>query len=151
MSSWVSRSGAGPFLSYAGQPMQILAGDGGVPAGFAAMEMTIPPRFGGPIPHAHDEFDEAIYVLSGQLLVVGDGAEEILEPGSMFVAPRGDRHGFRNPEDEPVRVLGIWAPAEKGLALMRDIGAVLPASGPPDPDAMREVYARHASRLLPRS
>jgi mannose-6-phosphate isomerase-like protein (cupin superfamily) len=147
--SRVTRPGAGPFLSYACQPMQILAGDAGDPAGFAAMEMTIPARFGGPIPHAHDEFDEAIYVLSGRLLVVGDGAEESVEPGGMFVAPRGERHGFRNPQDEPVRVLGIWAPAEKGLALMRDIGAVLPSSGPPDPEAMREVYDRHASRLLP--
>jgi mannose-6-phosphate isomerase-like protein (cupin superfamily) len=149
--SRVTRAGTGPFLSYAGQPMQILAGDGGDPAGFAAMEMTIPPRFAGPIPHAHDEFDEALYVLSGRLLVVGDGAEESVEPGGMFVAPRGERHGFRNPDPDPVRVLGIWSPAQKGLALMRDIGAVLSATGPPDPEAMREVYDRHASRLLPDS
>jgi mannose-6-phosphate isomerase-like protein (cupin superfamily) len=147
--SFVSRPGSTPLLSYAGQPMQILAGEDGAPAGFAAMEMMIPARFGGPIPHAHDEFDEAIYVLSGSLLVISNTAEETVEPGQLFVAPRGDRHGFRNPEEEPVRVLGIWAPAEKGLALMRDIGAVLPASGPPDPDLMREVYDRHASRLLP--
>lgn len=147
--SFVSRPGDVPVLSYAGQPMQILAGAAGNPAGFAAMEMTIPARFGGPIPHAHDEFDEAIYVLSGQLLVINDATEDVVRPGELFVAPRGDRHGFRNPEDEPVKVLGIWAPAEKGLALMRDIGAALPATGPPDPEVMREVYARHASRLLP--
>src|SRR5690349_2473921 len=53
-----------------------------------------PGRFAGPIPHAHDEFDEAIYVLSGQLLVVGDGGPQEAVPGSMFVAPRGHRHGF---------------------------------------------------------
>jgi mannose-6-phosphate isomerase-like protein (cupin superfamily) len=147
--SFVSRPGATPTLSYAGQPMQILAGADGSPGGFAAMEMTIPARFGGPIPHAHDEFDEAIYVLSGSLFVISDETEQTVEPGQLFVAPRGDRHGFRNPAEEPVRVLGIWAPAEKGLALMRDIGAVLPASGPPDPELMREVYNRHASRLLP--
>jgi hypothetical protein len=32
---------------------------------------------------------------------------------------------------------------------MRDIGAAL-SPGTPDPDDMREIYARHASRLLPR-
>ena len=33
------------------------------------MELTVPPHFAGPIPHAHDEFHEAIYVLSGRLQV----------------------------------------------------------------------------------
>jgi hypothetical protein len=32
---------------------------------------------------------------------------------------------------------------------MRDIGAALTPDAPPDPDRMREIYARHASRLLP--
>jgi hypothetical protein len=32
---------------------------------------------------------------------------------------------------------------------MRDIGAALTPDTPPDPDRMREIYARLASRLLP--
>jgi hypothetical protein len=48
--------------------MHILAGLDGQPPGFATMELTIPAHFAGPIPHAHDEFDEAIYILSGRLL-----------------------------------------------------------------------------------
>jgi hypothetical protein len=32
---------------------------------------------------------------------------------------------------------------------MREIGAALTPDIPPDPDRMREIYARHASRLLP--
>jgi hypothetical protein len=32
---------------------------------------------------------------------------------------------------------------------MRDIGAALTPGAPPDPDQMRDIYARHASRLLP--
>src|SRR5689334_9891468 len=106
----------GPAFLYAGQPMHILAGHDGRPPGFAAMEITVPGRFAGPIPHAHDEFDEAIYVLSGRLLVVGDGEPQEAVPGSMFVAPRGHRHGFSNPSDEQARVLGLWAPPEPALA-----------------------------------
>jgi uncharacterized cupin superfamily protein len=113
------------------------------------MEITVPGRFAGPIPHAHDEFDEAIYVLSGRLLIVGDGEPQEAVPGSMFVAPRGHRHGFSNPSDEQARVLGLWAPPEPALAFMQDIGAALRPDTPPDPDRMREIYTRHASRLLP--
>ena len=139
----------GPEFRYAGQPTHVLAGHGGQPPGFAAMELTVPARFPGPIPHAHDEFDEAIYVLTGRLLVTGDGEPREAAPGSMFVAPRGHRHGFSNPHDEEALVLGIWAPPEPALAFMREIGAALSPDTPPDPERMRDIYARHASRLLP--
>jgi hypothetical protein len=46
-------------------------------------------------------------------------------------------------------MLGIWAPSGPALAFMRDVGAVLQPGTPPDPAVMRDVYARHASRLLP--
>jgi quercetin dioxygenase-like cupin family protein len=137
----LTRQGEGPAFPYAGPPMHILAGHGGGPPGFAAMEITVPGRFAGPIPHAHDEFDEAIYVLSGRLLVAGDGEPQEAAPGSMFVAPRGHRHGFSNPSDEQALVLGLWAPPEPALAFMQDIGAALTPGTPPDPDRMREIYA----------
>lgn len=144
----LTHRGEGPAFSYAGQPMHILAGHG-QPPGFAAMEITVPGHFAGPIPHAHEDFDEAIYVLRGRLLVVGDDEPQEAAPGSMFVAPRGHRHGFSNPFGEQARVLGLWAPPEAALAFMREIGAALTPDTPPDPDRMREIYTRHASRLLP--
>ncbi len=145
----LTHRGEGPAFSYAGQPMHILAGHGGQPPGFAAMEITVPGHFAGPIPHAHEDFDEAIYVPRGRLLVVGDDEPQEAAPGSMFVAPRGHRHGFSNPFGEQARVLGLWAPPEAALAFMREIGAALTPDTPPDPDRMREIYTRHASRLLP--
>ena len=131
----LTRPGAGPAFPYAGQPVHVLSGQDGLPPGFAAMELTIPGHFAGPVPHAHDEFDEAIYVLSGQLLVAGDNAPQEAAPGSMFVAPRGHRHGFSNPSAQDARVLGIWAPPQPALAFMRDIGAALTPGTPPDPRA----------------
>jgi hypothetical protein len=47
--------------------VHVLAGHDGQPAGFAAMEIIIPAGFAAPIPHAHDGFDQAIYVLGGRL------------------------------------------------------------------------------------
>src|SRR5215471_20978052 len=96
----LTRRGEGPEFPYAGQPMSILAGHEGQPAGFAAMEITIPAHFAGPIPHAHDEFDEALYVLTGRLRVTGDEEAREAAAGSMFVASRGHRHGFSNPYAE---------------------------------------------------
>ena len=77
-------------------------------------------------------------MLSGRLLVVGDGEPQKAVPGSMFVAPRGYRHGFSNPSDEQARVLGLWAPPEPALALMQDIGAALR----PDTRQTRTACAR---------
>jgi len=145
----LTHRGEGASFLYAGQPTHILAGQDARPPGFAAMEMSVPARFRGPIPHAHDEFDEALYVLTGRLLVGGDGEPEEARPGSMFVAPRGQRHAFSNPFDEPALVLGLWDPPEPALAFMRDIGAALRPDTPPDPGQMRDIYERHASRLLP--
>ena len=88
-------------------------------------------------------------MLSGRLLVLGDDEPQEAPPGSMFAAPRGHRHGFSNPSGEVAQVLGLWAPPEPALAFMRDIGAALSPDTPPDPDRMREIYARYASRLLP--
>jgi len=141
--------GQGASFSYAGQQLHVLAGDHDHPTGFAAMEVRIPPHFAGPVPHAHDQFDEGIYVLRGRLLVAGAGEPEEAASGAMFTASRGERHAFSNPYPEEALVLGIWAPADRGLAFMRDIGTALRPDSPPDPAAMREIYARHASRLLP--
>lgn len=118
--------------------------------GFAAVEMTVPPNFAGPVPHAHATFDEAIYVLDGRLLITAGYDDPVEAPsGSMCVSPRGVRHGFSNPDPTPVRVLGLWSPASVGLAFMADIGAVIPPGGAPDPAQIAALYRKHDSELLP--
>jgi hypothetical protein len=37
---------------------------------------------------------------------------------------------------------------ESALAFMREIGAALSPDTPSDPERMRDIYARHAGRLL---
>lgn len=65
------------------------------------------------------------------------------------MAPRGVRHTFSNPDDAPVRVLGLWSPGSAGLAFMADVGAVIPPGGAPDPNLVEQVYHRHDSVLIP--
>lgn len=47
-----------------------------------------------------------------------------------------------------MRVLGLWGPAS-ALTFMADIGAALPAEGPPDRALIAEVYRGHDSELVP--
>jgi quercetin dioxygenase-like cupin family protein len=147
--SFLVAPGEAPSIRYAGRPMPVLAGLDGRPSGFAVAELTVPAGFPGPPPHAHDAFDEGIYVLEGTILVLGDGEPTEAGPGSLFVAPRGERHGFANPSGEPARVLGLWGPAAPAMEFMAAVGAVLPAQGAPDADALRAVYEAHGSRVLP--
>jgi mannose-6-phosphate isomerase-like protein (cupin superfamily) len=146
--SFLVLPGEAPTIAYAGRPMEILAGLDGRPSGFAVAELTVPAGFPGPPPHAHDLFDEGIYVLEGSILVVGDDEAVEAGPGSLFVAPRGERHAFANPSGNPARVLGLWSPADPAMTFMKAIGATLPAQGAPDVEAVRAVYEAHHSRLL---
>jgi quercetin dioxygenase-like cupin family protein len=76
----------------------------------AVVESTIPPHGPGPPLHVH-EFDEAFYVLEGELTFqVGD---DLLTagPGELAFAPGGTPHTVANPSDEPARYLLICTPA----------------------------------------
>lgn len=134
-----------PPIPYAGNAMHVL----GECQGLALCELTVPPRFAGPPAHIHHDFDEAIYVLTGSLTMTrGQAAPEPAPAGTLILAPRGVRHTFSNPTDDPVRVLGVWSPAT-ALRFMEEIGAALPAAGPPDPAKLAEIYRRHNSELAP--
>jgi len=138
-------TGAVRLIPYAGEALRVLGECGGL----AFCELAVPPRFAGPPPHVHHEFDEAIYVLSGSLTMVrGHEGPVPAPPGTLILAPRGVRHTFANPSDDPGRVVGVWSPGS-ALGFMADIGAALPASGPPDPARLAEIYRRHNSEIVP--
>ena len=115
--------------------------------GLAIGEMEVPPGFLSPPPAIHNGFDEAIYVVSGQLNVVkGHDHARPLTAGTLFLIPRGTRHAFTNETDEPAHVLGMWSPGS-ALRFVTDIGAALPGSGYPNLEVLGEVYRRFHSEL----
>lgn len=132
-------------IPYAGDIIRVL----GESEGLAFCQLTVPPHFAGPPPHIHHGFDEAIYVLRGALTMTKDREEpEPVPVGGLILAPRGVRHTFANPTDEPAQVLGVWSPAD-ALSFMEEIGTALPASGPPDPELLADIYRRHDSEIVP--
>ena len=48
----------------------------------------------GPPPHSHD-WDEAFYVLSGEIQFLCDGQAHVCLPGTLADIPRGTVHGFQ--------------------------------------------------------
>jgi mannose-6-phosphate isomerase-like protein (cupin superfamily) len=132
------------LIPYAGDLIRVL----GESEGIAFCELTVPPNFAGPPPHIHHGFDEAIYVVSGALtMVTGRGEPEPVPVGGLILAARGVRHTFANPHDEAARVIGVWSPSS-AMSFMAEIGAALPALGPPDPERLAAIYQRHDSEIV---
>ena len=73
------------------------------------IEVTLPPAWDGPPLH-HHEFDEAFYVLDGELtLQLGDDVTTT-GPGSLTFAPLGSRHTVANLGAAPARYLLVCTP-----------------------------------------
>src|SRR5437016_2638766 len=60
--------------------------------GFAMFVSTFPPLGAGPPAHHHNSYDEAFYVLSGEMEFRVDGPTARVPAGSMAWVPRGATH-----------------------------------------------------------
>jgi len=112
----------------------------GAAQGFAAFVSTFPPLGGGPPAHHHDFYDEAFYVLSGEMEFRVDGETAHVAPGSMALVPRGAVHSFRNPSTKPARMLVVTTPEAIDLIIRMPEGLR-------SPEAMEALFAEHDSHL----
>ena len=74
------------------------------------VDNVVPGNWPGPFLHKHD-FDEAFYVLEGELVFQVEDALITKHAGEMAFAPRGVAHTFRNRADAPARYLLVCTPA----------------------------------------
>jgi len=109
---------------------------------FSLAELTVQPGTTPPPPHSHRELLDSFYVLEGTLTVrVGDEELEA-SPGTYACLSPGVVHTFANLSDGPVRILNLNTPGG-WEDYIRDLAAATPADGPPDPEVVGEVLARH--------
>jgi quercetin dioxygenase-like cupin family protein len=73
-------------------------------------ELVVPPHTGGPPLHTHD-FDEAFYVLEGELIFQVADAIVTKGAGELSFAPRNVAHTLANHSDAPARYVLVCAPA----------------------------------------
>ena len=108
--------------------------------GFAIFTNDFPGLGDGPPAHHHDSYDEAFYVLAGEMEFCVDGVTARVPTGSMAFVHRGATHSFRNPGPEAARMLVVTTPTAIDLIVRM-------AEGARHPDALPALFAAHGSEI----
>jgi mannose-6-phosphate isomerase-like protein (cupin superfamily) len=109
---------------------------------FSFAEYQLPPRFGGPPPHVHREFEHAWYVLSGELQVQLGEETMQMGPGAFVYVPKGVPHTFANPGSEPVRMIAIDTPG--GLEpYYEELADAFAPGSTPDAETIAAIQRRY--------
>jgi mannose-6-phosphate isomerase-like protein (cupin superfamily) len=87
----------------------------------SVVDNTVPANWPGPYLHRHD-FDEAFYVLEGELVFQVEDAVVTKRAGELAFAPRGVAHTLANHSDAPARYVLVCTPAgfERYFARMNE-------------------------------
>jgi mannose-6-phosphate isomerase-like protein (cupin superfamily) len=114
-------------------------------ADFSVFESVHGPNPAGVPMHRHGSYDEAFFIIEGQMqFEVGD-RKELCGPGTFVFVPRGQAHRFANPGPSQARVLVIGSPRVQSL--VEEVAPLVNAR-PPDLAAVTAAFARHNSELL---
>lgn len=126
---------------------------------WSLFEASVPPGFDVGA-HLHREAEELFYILEGELDLLafeprvrtarGWRAWESAQgtkvarggPGSVMFVPPGCPHAFANPTTAPTRMLFLVTPPGHENYL-EELAELLTRGGPPDPDAVARLRARH--------
>ena len=108
----------------------------------SAYEFTTPPATAGPPLHLHRTWDEAFYILEGEMTFLIDGHTHSAPAGSFVFIPRGILHTFWNASDAPATQLVVFTPA--GIeAYFEEVTRVLTDGGDEALDAAAALMAKH--------
>jgi len=94
----------------------------------------------GPPPHSH-AWDEAFYVLDGEIHFLCDGHEQACGAGTLVHVPRGTVHGFRYGAGGG-RMLEITGAGARAAEMFTAVDDEIPP-GPPDVPKLIAVLARN--------
>jgi glyoxylate utilization-related uncharacterized protein len=118
--------------------------------------MLIPPQ-GGPPPHSHAKFQEAFYIIDGQIEVITREIKHSATKGSYVNIPfNGPVHKFTNKTDKIAHILCLITPA--GMEKMfEDVGKPVAAGTflpPPQmtPKELKQVQSiaeKYGQKLYP--
>jgi quercetin dioxygenase-like cupin family protein len=104
-------------------------------------EHPIPPGYFVP-PHRHADDEEVVYVMEGELTLIGEAGESRVGAGSCLQFERGTLHGFRNDTKGTVKLLVIAQPGIQAAEMFRhfDRAAKTAPLAPPDIVAIAAEY-----------
>lgn len=139
----VQTRGAGERMRVLGTQLRFLCAADETDSAWSLMEVEMPKDAGPPL-HEHP-WDEAYYVLDGDVRFKIGADERLVSAGDFIYAPGGTLHGFQGASDRPARMLIFDAPAHaEGFfrEVEREVKS-LPADLPKVPD----IGARHGMRF----
>jgi len=98
---------------------------------FGVNLLRLPPGAWSSQRHWHTSGDEFVYVLSGEVVLVTDGGEEVLRAGDAAGFPAGDTNGhcLQNLSGRDAQLLEIGTRLPDDAAYYSDIDMVAPAGG----------------------
>jgi quercetin dioxygenase-like cupin family protein len=101
----------GYSVSVVGDTYRIIIGSEQTNGAYAFIDMLIPPK-GGPGPHSHAAFQEAFYIIEGEIEVITKEKTYTATSGSYVNIPfNGPVHKFTNKTDNIVHILCLTTPA----------------------------------------
>ena len=90
---------------------RIIAGSEQTSGAYALVDMLIPPN-GGPPPHSHAKFQEAFFIIDGQIEVITKERKYTATKGSHLNIPfNRPVHKFTNKTDKTTHMLCLITPA----------------------------------------
>ncbi len=116
-SVWMRRE-EGESMSVMGATVRFLCTADKTDRAWSLMEVVLP-KSSGPPPHEHP-WDEAYYVVDGEVEFTIQGEDRLARAGDFIYAPGGTVHGFRGGSERPARVIIFDAPAH-AEAFFRDV------------------------------
>jgi mannose-6-phosphate isomerase-like protein (cupin superfamily) len=86
--------------------LEPVSGEIGSKVSFRIAQIAVPQPGDKPRgPHVHHEFEECIYVLSGQGTMHAESGEHLVRPGDILLVPPGEKHMTVNTGVEPLVLL----------------------------------------------
>ena len=114
---------------------------------FSVVEYEGAPGMPGPPLHLHRMFDEAWFMLEGEVEFVTAGSHRLTGPGFYRFIPRGVPHTFRVAGERAARWIGIFSPG-RFETLLEELGQAMPAAGPPDPVKLAAIFAKYETEVV---
>jgi quercetin dioxygenase-like cupin family protein len=145
MTATIVKAGERAPLNVLGMPLRFLCDSRETGGVWSLFEEEVPLGLGPP-PHRHD-WDEAYYVLEGELDFHIDGEQVKSSAGDFNYLPRNTVHGFRGASQAPARVLIFAAPAHAS-EFFEEVNSEV-RSLPDDAAKIPEIGRRHGIQFMP--
>lgn len=145
MPATIVRAGEREPLNILGMPLRMLCESRETGGAWSLFDEEVPTGMGPPA-HRHD-WDEAYYILDGEIDFEIDGESVRSRAGDFTYLPRGTVHGFKGASTAPARVLIFAAPAHAS-EFFQELSSEI-RTLPDDLAKIPEIGDRHGVHFMP--